>query len=424
MNVLLRISLRNLLRQKRRNILLGTAIAFGAMILIVANSFAHGISEVLFTKVMKYVSGHVSVTFSKNGDMYRPVFHDGDRVLKLARANVAGITQIQETIGYFARTIGNGKSDNIILVGIDLNAYATPEEAAEAEQNFKMIEGSFNDVGDTTVENALIISEEKAKFLNVKKGDIIRLRVRDMNGQDLAVRLTVVGIFKPASVFMSAPAFVEMKNARKILGYGPHDIAELYITMTDPRRNAKREADKLHELLRPPLAIIAGQASSAGLQAPVSVFAVRDDSAAQSAMRLRSVLSAGDSASAWGRNGVAVGAELAARLGVALGDTIRVTYRGKFLDHDTSFALVARALFVSEDSLAARAVLLNDREFYKVFYANWPVPATRLAARLFRGPVMRRMPCWLPSTFCLTEATRPNRCRPGTRRSLRNGIGR
>ena len=40
MFLLFRLSLRNLFRQKRRNLLLGSAMAIGVMLLVVANSFS------------------------------------------------------------------------------------------------------------------------------------------------------------------------------------------------------------------------------------------------------------------------------------------------------------------------------------------------------------------------------------------------
>jgi ABC-type lipoprotein release transport system permease subunit len=386
MRVLLLISLRNLLRQKRRNVLLGIAIAFGAMILILANAFAHGISDVLFTRIVKYASGHVSVNFTKGGNLYRPVFHDGERILRIARENVEGVTQIQETIGYFVRAIGNGKSDNVILVGIDLDAEASEEEIQEAEDNFRMVEGQFEDLADTSVENPVILSQQKARYLNVEKGDILRLRVRDMNGQDKAVRLTVVGIFKPVSVFMAAPAFVEMDNAKKMLGYGPHDIAQLYITLEEPRHNAKSQADELHSLLEPAIAAIAGTVRHAETTAPVTVMTVGPDSGDLPRVREHLRLVEGDSAAAWGARGAAVGAGLAGKLGVGPGDTVAVRYLSKHDSTDTTFVLEVGALFESDDSLAQRTIVLNERHFYKAFYAHWPLPPSKVAQAYVPDP--------------------------------------
>jgi ABC-type lipoprotein release transport system permease subunit len=61
MPVIFNIALRNILRQKRRNLLLGIAITFGAMVLILANAFSHGITKVLFERIVKYTNGHVAV---------------------------------------------------------------------------------------------------------------------------------------------------------------------------------------------------------------------------------------------------------------------------------------------------------------------------------------------------------------------------
>ena len=152
MHVLLRISLRNLLRQKRRNILLGSAMAFGTMILIMASSFSHGISDVLFNKIVVYVAGHVSVSFTESGNLYKQVFHDGDRVVSIVKKALPDVIQLQEAIGIFSRAIGNGKADNVIMVGVDLkgsfNINQTPEQRKkdqeEYKQNFKMVEGDFS----------------------------------------------------------------------------------------------------------------------------------------------------------------------------------------------------------------------------------------------------------------------------------------
>ena len=79
--LLIRLSLRNLLRQKRRNILLGSAMAIGVAILVVANSFSHGISDIMFNKVMRYVTGHVAIRFNERGGVMREIFRDRARVL-------------------------------------------------------------------------------------------------------------------------------------------------------------------------------------------------------------------------------------------------------------------------------------------------------------------------------------------------------
>ena len=185
MNVIAQIALRNLVRQKRRNILLGTAIAFGMMILVLANAFSHGLSDVIFNKIVKYTAGHISVSFSQNGNLYRMMFADGDRMLVIAKKTIPDIASIQEGLGIMARAIGNGANDNVIMVGLDPKA-GTKEDEKEAAANFKMLQGSFFDVARTDVENPVVLAESKAKALNVKFNDILRVRYQDIHGQNQA----------------------------------------------------------------------------------------------------------------------------------------------------------------------------------------------------------------------------------------------
>ncbi|HNX59245.1 MAG TPA: hypothetical protein PKK43_09095, partial [Spirochaetota bacterium] len=94
MKLLSTISLRNLLRQKRRNIFLGTAIAFGVMILIISNSFSNGVTDILFNKIVVYVAGHVQVSISEGKGMMLPIFRDKERLLKIIKNNSYDVEDI------------------------------------------------------------------------------------------------------------------------------------------------------------------------------------------------------------------------------------------------------------------------------------------------------------------------------------------
>ncbi len=281
MNVLLTISLRNLFRQKRRNVLLGIAIAFGTMVLILANAFSHGISEVLFNEIVVYVSGHVSVNFAENGNAFRQVFHDGPRLREIIKKEIPELVTIQESIGVMARAIGNAKSDNVIMVGADLSSKGDETANKNASKNFKMLSGSFNDLADSTIENPVLLSIEKAKYLNVKKGDILRVRYKLINGQDQASRLTVVGIFKPSNMFMSVPVFLEINTLKKVLGYGHNDIGIFNISLQDPKRDAVMVANKLQNVMKPSLAAITGNLQWNDKIAQVTTFGFKSDSSSR-----------------------------------------------------------------------------------------------------------------------------------------------
>ncbi|MDD5674560.1 MAG: FtsX-like permease family protein [Chitinivibrionales bacterium] len=383
MPVIVLISLRNLLRQKRRNILLGIAMAFGTMILVLANSFSHGISDVLFNKIVAYVAGHVNISFTEGSNLYKQVFRDGDRIVELVKKELPDITQIQEAIGVLTRAIGNGKADNVIMVGVDLDramgiAISKEElkkEQEEYKQNFKMVDGDFLDLAKSGAENPVAVSESKAKYLNVKKGDIIRVRFTDIDGQSQAARLTVVAIFKPANSFMAAPVFLEVQTLKRLLGYGPHDIAQLYLRIKNAKKMAAKDADRLHAVLEPSTAVIFGKADVHNKSAMVSVLGLRADTAAKKILMKNFAIVLGDSVAAFGKEGVCMVESLAAALGVMPGDTCTVTYKAKYDTQMVSMKYPIKAIVKPLNAMRGNVVFVNEKEFYAGYYYHWPQDA-------------------------------------------------
>jgi ABC-type lipoprotein release transport system permease subunit len=381
MNVLVSISLRNLVRQKRRNILLGSAIAFGMMILVLANSFSHGLSDVIFNRILRYTSGHISVAFSQNGNMYRMLFKDGDRMMAIAKREIPDISNLEEAIGLMARAIGNAATDNAIMVGVDPQKGSEDDRKA-AEENFKMVTGSFFDLMRADVENPVLLAETKAKALNVKYNDILRVRFQDIHGQNQAARLTVVGIFKPANVFMAAPIFLWTKNLKRLGGYGPHDIGQLYILLTkDPKKYAVAYADKLHAALVPGIAAAYGTMSSATKNTPALTLCFKNDSLMRvlltDSLKARSCVAGRE---LFNRDGVVLASGIAELLGAKTGDTCAFTYRPKYEDADFSQRLVVTGVLAPTGLVPGNAVLVNERDFYGFYYDHWPRPVDSTAA--------------------------------------------
>ncbi len=385
MNVIARISLRNLLRQKRRNLLLGIAMAFGTMILVLASSFSHGISDVLFNKIVVYVAGHVSVGFSESGDMYKQVFHDGDRMINIVKKELSDITQIQEALGIFARVIGNGKSDNVIMVGIDLkrtiNVHQSEEvrrkELEENKQNFKIVDGDFLDLNNPAIENPVAVSVEKAKYLNIKKGDILRVRFSDINGQSQAARLNVVAIFKPVNTFMSMPIFLEVADLKRLAGYGPHDIGQLYLRIKDAKKFAAKDADKLHDAMQSKPAVIFGSITRAGAKArgsnaavTASMLGFKYDTVSHRSLIGSLVLVKGDTAAAFGKEGVVVSEGLARALGANLGDSCVLTYTAKYGAAKITVRCPIKGVFKPAADMSGNILLVNEKSFYSTYYGN------------------------------------------------------
>ncbi|HEX2958794.1 MAG TPA: FtsX-like permease family protein [Chitinispirillaceae bacterium] len=370
MGLLFKISLRNLIRQKRRNILLGIAIAFGTMVLIIAHGFSHGISDNLFNKVIVYVSGHIGVVFTEDGNMFKQICHDGPQVKEIVKKTIPDVVSVQEAVGMMSRAIGNGKSDNVIMVGMDLTGEVDEKSAREAEQNFKMIEGQFTDLSNDSIENPVILAKEKADYLNVKRGDVLRVRYRTVIGQNQTARLTVAGVFMPANAFMAAPVFLELSKLKKLVGYGKYDIGQLYLTIKEPKKNAVHYAESLQVAFKPSIAIIQGKSDTLPNGCAVTVLGFKNDTS--STKLLEEKLFAKQGASI-GKETVIMSDSLALSLKKQIGDMVEVYYTTKYEKNRVRADFKITDIISYNGVIPQNCVIVNNESFIKAYNSNLPL---------------------------------------------------
>jgi ABC-type lipoprotein release transport system permease subunit len=390
------ISFRNLVRQKRRNLLLGIAIAFGAMVLILANALSHGISRVMFERIVRYTAGHVSVSYMRNGQMMNQVFNDDARILNAIKQAAPEAVRTEEGVGVFSRAIGNGVADNVILIGVDLSRNLTEKDIEEFSSNFKIIQGSIMALNDKSKGTPVVLSEQKAKYLKVKMGDALRVRFTGVTNQSSSAQLTVVGIFKPANVFMSVPVLLELQDARRLAGYGPHDIASVQVTLNDPQRTAKKVADRIHDALKPGCAVMEGSVQCGEVRTEIAVLGFRTDSASRALVGGAVKLAAGDSAKSFSYEGIVLSRWLASTLKARPDDTLRFSWKGKYDTAGGTIKYVVTGIADSGAPVPDDVLLVNERDFYRAFYMPLPPAA--------RPEVMKRMP---DSTHPLWPALTP-----------------
>jgi ABC-type lipoprotein release transport system permease subunit len=346
-------------------------MAIGVAILVTANSFSHGISDIMFNKIMRYVTGHVAIRFNERGGVMREIFRDRERILEAVRDEPL-IEETDEAVGMFARAIGNGRSDNIMLVGVDTGKGLSEKAMREVEESFRLVEGSWKSVADASIENPVVISAEKARYLNVKMKDVVRVRFRNMFGQDQAARLTVAGIMKNDNLFMQPVVFLDLAREKELLGYRPHETGSLSLKIKDPQKNAFALAGRIHDRLKPGTAMIYASASGRSGPRPVILLGYKsgDESKKQIAGRLK--LTCGSFEKAFKKDGLVVSAGLARALGVSAGDPINIRYARKFEKSPREASLRVSAVAAAAGYPGENVVLLNDSGFYDLFYEDMP----------------------------------------------------
>lgn len=369
MGLIYRLSLRNLLRQKKRNLLLGIGIAFGMMILVVANSFSHGMVDVLIKDIVSNAFGHLVVQASQGNSSYTMI-RDKERIMQVVKANIKSedLVGVGENLGMFCQAVGNGASDNIMVVGVSVQS--AKERKEFFNDFFTLKQGNFDEYFSKNIEYPVIISEQTAKSLNVKVHDAIKIRLPMVTGQLQTAQLVVVAIANANNSFMNVVAFMDGDRVKSLLGYKPWESASLHITLKDPARTAKKYADILHEKLQPGLLSISGNVNHQACP----LFAFKNDEASKSVLRRNIRIVSGDADLAFSKDGVLIPLGLARKLNLRPGDSFSyeypTKYRGLYQEN-----LKVSAIYDSSTKLGSDLILVNGERIYDTYDKYLPQTA-------------------------------------------------
>jgi ABC-type lipoprotein release transport system permease subunit len=367
MGLICKLSLRNLFRQKRRNLILGIGIAFGMMILVVANAFSHGIIDVFINDIISYSFGHLVIqSGTGNGTMGSKdstMIRDKARIIKIVKENVAqgDLLNIAENLQVFGRAIGNGEADNIVIVGI---MYEQGREFVlnKIRDFFTLDEGDYNDFFNQNIEYPVIISRQKAKSLNVKLHDDIRVRIPMVTGQINTAKLNVIAIANAKSSAMDIILFMDGARVKKLLGYKPWESASLQLTLKNPKSNAKKYANILWPKLQPELISIVGKVDSQKCR----LLAFKNDDQAKALLKNHIRIIRGAPSEAFSRTGVMLSRQLAQKLYVNTGSEFTYQYQSKYLgSHEIVFKV--DAIYESASKLGQDVILVNGEKIYNTY---------------------------------------------------------
>jgi putative ABC transport system permease protein len=381
MNLILKISLRNLLRQKRRNVLLGIGIAFGMSILIIANSFSHGISDILLNKIIKWMTGHILVTMQEQTKDKKKwaIIRDQERIKQIIQERVVGDKDIYEGIStesggasgggheVSARALGNGSAEMIVVVGTELDDTFYQES--------QILHGNPEDIKNPNIENPIILYDTLAKNLNVRLNDTLRIRFTTVYGQVQAARFTIVAILKAPNLFMGYASFTSRETMKALLGYQPYETGSFSVIMknlNDPKRVIE-QADRLHEALQPNVAGYQGTLQANGHEQTVQMLAAapETESRQQFAAQLQSLNGSLEETLA-DKQAVVLSQPMAEQLGVRVGDQISAVYETRFEGMAPTKTYRVGAIFQPNQVVRAEMVFLHADQMYATFFPSLP----------------------------------------------------
>lgn len=371
MGLILRLSLRNLLRQKKRNLLLGLGIAFGMMVLVIASSFSHGMVDVLIEDIASMIYGQVVID-SQAGNSRYSIVRDKQRLEEIIRETIKpdDLVAIDEKLTMVVRAVGNGETDNVVFSGV---THRTEKERQAFFTRFlTLVEGDFKEFTSAHYEYPVIISQEKAQSLNVKVHDEIRIRMPMITGQIQAAKWTVIAIAKTNNAMLDMMVFMDGQRMKDLMGYKPWEAAALKISLKNPKKTAQKYADLLHQKLQPEIISIAGTIG----QNPCQLVAFKNNGSAKNLLKQTIRIIQGDQRESLEKDDILLGCQLARQLGVEAGDEITFQYSTKYRGiYNEKFKITA--IYDSIDPLGANILWVNEERIHDLY--NRYLPAKQKA---------------------------------------------
>ncbi len=374
------LAFRNLIRQRRRNLLLGVAIAFGTMILILANSFSRGITDTLLNKIVVQMTGHLELAVLERSRAQNLLIRDRTLYLDLLQKNLPDVREIAENVAVFSRAIGNGKGENVIVVPMDFGDGQNLAQNSDAEYLVSRVqEGKIEDMLSAQYENPVAVFADKSRALNIKLFDTIKVRLKTVSGQEQSARFTVVMQLKSESLFESGAIFLPIKNLKKLRAIRANETGSLQVTFKnfDSPRTVIRLADKIHSLLKPGIAAIHGEVKAGKKTVPVTAGGLTQEFEKSDTFKKSIQLVKG----AWPRDRdtdrILVSEKVAAALKLKPDAKLMLRFKSIHATEEVEQNLIVSGIFKSMGDAPAKVeAYLPEAAFYKAYLSDLPVQRT------------------------------------------------
>lgn len=255
--VYLKIALRNLLKNKKRTILIGLTLIISCTFLLMSYAIGNGIGKQIMQKFRTAQSGDIAVVWQKVKDLdvsdpSRLFYSEYD--IKQDKENKAAIQRLNTFLKAHAEDIevcfqpasGSGMLDTGRYASYSIIQGVTPEELAYLQKNrqFELV------AGDTPFdyEYGICVSEDMASKYGVRLGDWVILDSDTARGFVNTLDYQVVGFYKSSSDYDSVYVYMPRENALELLDQDPEYFKVTRIYLKKPAK-ADEFAKKLDNYL-------------------------------------------------------------------------------------------------------------------------------------------------------------------------------
>jgi putative ABC transport system permease protein len=256
----LRISFRNLSRQKKRSFLLGGAIAFGILIITLVNSFTAGFVENVQENFSHFFAGHVFLTGyekSPSGRLITVIREDDVLIETIESLENLPLQYLSRRSSLEGTLIFEGESIRQEVVGVNW------QEEGFLSERLILREGSMEQV--LVDPRALVLNEKMAVRLNVEIGDTLLVQLQTVTGQQNVGEFILTATSVDTGFFSAVSAYAHRSHVNRLLNISEDEYISLGLFLKDMLL-MEREAQALSGALEEKLSLVPRFSGPRGFQ--------------------------------------------------------------------------------------------------------------------------------------------------------------
>lgn len=209
----IKLGLRNLTRQKRRNIITAMVIAYAFFFYLFFDSMMNGMEEMSFENIIDLETGNIQIVHPDYWEereelpLENLVYLDQD--IEESLKNINGLSGISPELRFVAN-LNNG-IDELPVLGLGMDPDRYQEVFTTGEY---LVDGSMFSLG----ENKAVMGEKMAQLMDLKINDYITLLVRTKEDTFNTIDVEIKGIVNtPNPMLNSGTVFVPLDIAQQAL---------------------------------------------------------------------------------------------------------------------------------------------------------------------------------------------------------------
>ena len=240
------LALKNLSRQKRRNIVLAAAIAFGFFVVTTIDGLTTGMVSNLEEQITQLLGGSVLIqglektkSEETGKDEVYAIVRDKDYIKNVVEKSKINYKYFSCYTSSSGQLIFEGNKSILEVSGRDFTDKTFID-------NFQLVDGSLENISDPY---ALIINDKIADSLNLAVGDTVIYTTSTIYGQNTVADFNIVAITKANSFMNSMQAYAKLETINNLVGM-PEDGYSTFTIFLNNRKDQNKAAMIIENLIR------------------------------------------------------------------------------------------------------------------------------------------------------------------------------